>query len=124
MEVRNALFPLHLTSKILCTSPFSLNKLQPSIAGSIFTIFVAVAYIIFHLWGVNRDMNAETTKNLIGIIIDSYNRYSGFCAFCILVIASVTVQKKSVQMIQILESIDSIFHRKFDITVDNYVWRR
>lgn len=124
MRVRKAFIPLHLVSKVLCICPFSLNKLKPSRVGSLITIFQAICYTIFHLWMVNRDMSAESTKNLVGIIIDSYNRYSGFWAFCVLVIASIAMQQKVVQLIRQLEIVDLIFQQKFNIVVDNRVWRR
>lgn len=124
MKVRHAFQPLHLASKLLCTSPFSLKTLRPSLVGSLITISEVIAYTIFHLWMVNRDMSAESTKNLIGIIIDSYNRYSGFCAFFILVITSVSVQRDIIQIIRNLEMVDAIFQQKFNICIDNRSWRR
>lgn len=124
MEIRKAFIPLYVVSKVLCISPFSLKGLQPSRIGTIVTIIQAILYTIFHFWMVNRDMSNESSKNLVGIIIDSYNRYSGFCTFCVLVIASLAMQSKIVRTIKLLETIDAIFKQKFELIVDNGAWRR
>lgn len=124
MKIGQALFPIHLVSKLFCVGPFALYNLRPSMLGSILTIAEAFGYIIFHLWMVNRDMSEESKKNLVGIIIDSYNRYSGFCAFCLLVGASVAMQHKIFNGIQILECVDYILEEKFKIATNNRIWRR
>lgn len=123
MKIRKALFPLHIVSKILCTSPFSLQSLQPSKIGSVVAMCQAIGYSIFHLWMVNRDMSTDSTKNLVQLI-DSYNHYSGFCAFCLLVIASTVNQGKIVAAIQNIEYIDKIFEEKLNTYIDNRRWRR
>lgn len=124
MELRKAILPLYIVSKVLCTSPFSLKSLRPSFFGSVVTICQAIGYTIFHLWMVNRDMSAESTKNLVRQLIDSYNHYSGFCAFCFLVITSTWNQAKIVTVIQNIEDIDRIFEQKLETSVDNRSWRR
>lgn len=124
MELRKAILPLYIVSKVLCTSPFSLKTLRPSFFGSVVTICQAIGYTIFHLFLVNRDMSTESSKNLVRQLIDSYNRYSGFCAFCFLVIASTWNQAKIVTVIQNIEDIDRILEQKLETPVDNRTWRR
>lgn len=124
MKLRKALLPLHIVSKILCTSPFNIRTLQPSAIGSFVTICQAICYVIFHLWMVNRDMSTDPTKNLVRQLIDSYNRYSGFCAFCFLVITSTLYQEKMVTIIQNIEFIDKIFEENLNTNIDNRLWRR
>lgn len=123
LKLRKALFPLHFMSKVFCIGPFSLQKLQSSKSGTIITLCQAIAYTIFHLWMSDDDMSAES-RNMVRQLIDSYNRYSGFCAFCFLVVASTLVQKKIVRVIQNIEEIDWIFEQKLNVTVDNQKWRR
>lgn len=126
MEIRKAFIPLYVVSKVLCISPFSLKNLQSSKIGTIVTIIQAISYTIFHFWMANRDMsNESSSKKLVGIlIIDSYNRYSGFCTFGALVIATIAMQSKIVRAIKLLESIDAIFKQEFNLIVDNWTWRR
>lgn len=124
MKVRKALYPLHIVSKLLCTSPFSLKTLQPSLFGSLVSICQAIGYVVFHLSMVNRDLSAESPKNIIRQLIDMYNRYSGFCAFCFLVITSTLNQGKIVAVIRNMEVIDEIFEKKLDTPVENNLWRR
>lgn len=124
MDIRKAFIPLYVVSKVLCISPFSLKNLQPSRIGTIVTIIQAIIYAIFHFWMANRDMSNESTKNLVGIMIDSYNRYSGFCTFGVLVIATLAMQSKIVWAIKLLESIDAIFKQELHFIVDNCTWRR
>lgn len=124
MELRTAIFPLYIISKVLCTCPFSLKTLRPSLFGSLITICQAIGYTFFHLWMVNHDMSSDSAKNLIRQLIDSYNRYSGFCAFCFLVIASMRNQAKIVSVIRNIEVIDRIFEQKLDTPIDNRQWRR
>lgn len=57
-------------------------------------------------------------------MIDSYNRYSGFCAFCFLVITSTATQRKIVTVIRNIEEIDEIFEEKLGTAVDNQRWMR
>lgn len=124
MELRKAIFPLYVVSKVLCTCPFSLKTLRPSLFGSVVTACQAIGYTFFHLWMVNHDMSADSAKNLIRQLIDSYNRYSGFCAFCFLVTASMWNQAKIVSVIRDIEVIDRIFEQKLDTPIDNRIWRR
>lgn len=124
MDVRKAIFPLYIVSKLLCTCPFSLKTLRPSLFGSVVTICQAIGYTFFHLWMVNHDMSTDSAKNLIRQLIDSYNRYSGFCAFCFLVITSMWNQAKIVSVIRNVEVIDQIFEKKLDTPIDNRTWRR
>lgn len=124
MKVREALLPLFIVSKVFCINPFSQAKLESSKLGSLITVCGAIGYSIFHLYMVNRDTSASDSKNLVALIIDSYNRYSGFSAFCVLVISSISTQGKVVRALRLLETIDCIFHEKFGVIVDNRVWRR
>lgn len=73
---------------------------------------------------VNSDMSEETAKNVVRQLIDSYNRYSGFCALCFIVITSTANQRKIVTVIRNIEEIDEIFEEKLNTTVDNHRWRR
>lgn len=124
MELRKAILPLYIVAKVLCTSPFSLKPLWPSFFGTIITICQAIGYTIFHLWMVNRDLTAESTKNLVRQLIDSYNRYSGFCAFLFLVVISTWNQAKIVKVIQNIEDVDRMLEQKLDTHIDNRFWRR
>lgn len=123
LKLRIALLPLHIISKILCIGPFTLRTLQPSKYGIIITICQAMAYSIFHLWMSDRDMSGEN-KNMIRQLIDSYNRFSGFCAFCFLVVASICIQRNIVRVIRNIEEVDDMFEKKLIITIDNRKWRR
>lgn len=149
MKLRKAFFPLYVVSKLLCICPFSLMSLQPSILGSIITICQTIGYAIFHLWSVllnqnkckthsfgkcnrlilifrlvKRDISEETAKNVVRQLIDSYNRYSGFCVFCFVVIASTANQRKIVTVIRNIEEVDIIFEEKLNTPIDNHRWRR
>lgn len=66
----------------------------------------------------------EENPNLVTIIIDSYNRYSGYCCSAILILSSIAFQGKIVKVIQILEEVDSLFEQKYAILVDNSTWFR
>lgn len=125
LKLRKALLPLHFVSKVLCIGPFSLDKLKPSRSGSIITLCQVVGYSIFHIWMSNSDISAaDGTKNMVRHLIDSYNRFSGFCAFCFLVVASTRIQQKTVNIIRNIEHIDEIFQKKLNVTMDNRRWRR
>lgn len=124
MKLRKALLPLYIVSKILCINPLSLKYFRPSKFGTILTICQAVGYIVFHLWMVNRDMSTDLTKNLVRQLIDSYNRYSGFCAFCFLVVTSLFTQNKIVTVIKNIEDIDNILETKLNVPNANKAWRR
>lgn len=123
MKLRKALFPLLIVSKILCINPLSLKRLRPSKIGTIITICQALGYTVFHLWTVNQDMSTDPLKNLVRKLIDTYNRYSGYCVFCFLVITSISTQNKVVAVIQNLENVDQML-KSLDITVDNCSSRR
>lgn len=122
--LRRALLPLYIVSKIMCINPFSLNTLRPSKAGTVLTLCQGIGYAVFHLWMSKRDMSEESSKNLVRQLIDSYNRYSGFCAFCILVVTSICVQRKIVTIIRNIENVDDIFQHKLGQIIDNRTWRR
>lgn len=117
MKVRTALFPLHTVSRIFCISAFSLKQLQQSSLDILLTICGAIVYITFYLIMLSKNtyysITSESKRNLIGILIDCYNRYSGFCVFCILVITSILTQSKIIKGIEILEAVDSTFYSHF-----------
>lgn len=123
--LRNSLLPLFIVSKISCTHTFSRKMLRTSFWGSLVAASVAIAYSIFHLDLAQRTLQEETNGenvNTVTAIIDSYNRYSGFCGFAVIIVASLTVQKKIVQFIQLLEHVDSVFEQNYSIHVDNKLW--
>lgn len=124
LRLRKAIIPLHIVSKILCIGPFSLEKLQSSLFGSAITICQAIGYAIFHLWMTSRDMSTKEAKNMVRQLIDTYNRFSGFCALWFLVLATIFVQRRIVYIIETIELIDQKFQQKLNVTVDNEKWRR
>lgn len=123
MKVRQALLPLFIASKVFCVNPFS-RELRTSISGSLLTVCGAIGYTIFHLCMINLDVSVESNKNFVAVIIDSYNRYSGFSAFCVIVISSILTQNKIIKALRMLETIDCIFDEKFGLIVDNQTWQR
>lgn len=127
LKLRKSLIPLYIVSKILCIHPFRRNPLNASIFGSFLAIVGAIGYGIFHLSAAQNNLNQTNStenSNLVAIIIDSYNRYSGFCCLLILIVASICVQRKIVEGIRILEEVDQLFESKLSIVVDNYKWSR
>lgn len=127
LKLRKSLLPLYVVSKLLCIHPFRRNPLNASVFGSLLAIFGAVCYSVFHLNAARINLNQTNTtanSNLVAIIIDSYNRYSGFGCFLVLVTSSICVQGNIVQSIKILEEVDQLFASKLMIEVDNYKWSR
>lgn len=126
-KLREFILPLYIVSKFFCTHPFSRKPLKTSFWGSTITLVIAIGYSVFHLTSAKRDMNMPETganANFVATIIDSFNRYSGFCNFCVLVIASIAVQGKIVRVIELCEDVDNLFKEKYNIIVDNYTWSR
>lgn len=127
VKLRSALMPLYFVSKVLCIHPFSLNPLKSSPSGSILAVMMAIGYSIFHLMSASTDYVSDSEDgekaNLVGVIIDAYNRYSGFCAFCLLIAASICVQSHIVAAIRQLEDVDALFYRTYRLEVDNSKWR-
>lgn len=123
--LRDSLLPLFIVSKISCTHTFSRKTLRTSFWGSLAAASVAIAYSIFHLDLAQRTLREENKQenvNAVAAIIDSYNRYSGFCGFAVIIVASLIVQKKIVHVIQLLEHVDSVLEQNYSIHVDNKLW--
>lgn len=93
--------------------------------GNSIAAFAAIAYSIFHLESAQRSLeedNSEASANAVAAIIDSYNRYSGFCGFVIIIVASLMVQEKIVRTIRLLERVDFVLEQHYALDVGNNVW--
>lgn len=123
--LRDLLLPLFIISKVSCTHTFSRTSLRTSFSGSLIAAFLATAYSIFHLEAARRTLKADANEenvNAVTAIIDSYNRYSGFCGFGVNILASIVVQANIVRTIQLLEHVDFVLEHNYSLHVDNHLW--
>lgn len=127
MKLRRSLLPLYIVSKLLCTHPFSRVPLTVSLCGSATTIAIALGYAIFHLTSAQLSLSSgsgEGDTNIVALIIDSYNRYSGLCCFIVIVTTAILMQGRIVNAIRTLESIDVLLENDLGFSVDNFMWSR
>lgn len=120
------MLPLFIISTLLCTHSFIRKTLRTSLWGSSLAVTVAIGYSVFHLQSAQQkatnDDASKTDTNAVTAIIDSYNRYSGFCGFAVIVIASIIVQENIVDVIRMLEHVDVVFAQDYALHVDNVSW--
>lgn len=125
--LRDSLWPLFIVSKISCTHTFSRKTLRTSRWGSLIAVFIAAAYSVFHIESAHRTLSDDEiveNTNAVTAIIDSYNRYSGFCGFAIIIVASIVIQGKIVHFIQLLEHVDGVLGQCYSMRVENNAWAR
>lgn len=121
--LRDSLWPLCIISKVLCTHTFSRKELRTSVLGNLLAASMAIAYSVFHLDAAQRRaVGNEENVNTVTAIIDSYNRYCGFCGFAINIVTSIVVQKKIICTIQLLERVDFVLEQNYSLRVDNTTW--
>lgn len=124
-NLRKSLQTLHVLSRLLCIQSFSLDSLTPSIWGSLYSCAGCIVYIFIQSATPPPSstkpgrIHNNSTRQLMAIIIDYYNRYAMFCGLLVIALRSIHVQWKIIRAIKHLEQTDQYFRQNFGIIVND-----
>lgn len=124
-SLKKALRPLFIASKLFGICPFSIKHERVTYTGTILSIVMLVAYCSFHLISVFGELSDNSNEsNFVTMTINTFNRYSGIASLFIMLVMGMVHQRKILNAIRLMHSIDVMFQEEVNIKIDDSTYSR
>lgn len=124
-NLKSALLPLFLISKLFGICPFSIKNECVTYTGTISSFIILIAYCTFHIISVSDGLaNTSNEPNFVTVTINSFNRHSGFVSLVILILMAIVHQKEVTKALRIMHKVDTMFKEEVNIKIDDSQYSR
>lgn len=124
LNVKTYMKSICMVSKIFILSPFSSNCIDGIFQSSSWlswnvfhTMSFFSIYFSFHLSETFDRSNQP--HNMVTIVINTYNRYSGLFLYCVLVLSALFQRNKSIKIMNLFNEVELLFATKLNVKIRN-----